>query len=392
MLRIISVTLAALLCHSSLSAQQQSNEMEEQISNLTTFYQKKAEERKVIGSSLAIIQDGNVIFKSRHGYADREGKKPITEQTIFHWASITKTFTGIAIMQLRDRGLLTLDDPVTKYIPELRKVHNEYGSMDEITIRHLMTHSAGFRNPSWPWGGAKDWHPHEPQKWEQLAAMFPYTEIQFKPGSRWSYSNPGIILLGRIIELISKDDYEYYVEKNILNPLQMHHSYFDKTPYHLINDLAHSYYLQDDGNYKKGRFDLNTGITVSNGGLNAPIPDMLKYLNFLLGNAAPELYRHVLQESSIEEMFASQIEIAPEAEHRENVTAGQMGLTFFVSHANGTKLVSHSGSQNGFLSHIYLAPSQNMAYVIAYNTAGETRKLDQEIKEYIIDNIFTAEE
>lgn len=365
--------------------------MDKKFSDLTHFYKSKAEERKVIGSSLAMVRDGDVVYHSVYGFADRNEEKPVTKNSIFHWASVTKTFTGIAIMQLRDRGLLTLDDPVTKYIPELREVHNEYGNMDEITIRHLMTHSAGFRNPTWPWGGDKAWHPHEPQHWKQLTAMFPYTDIQFEPGSQWSYSNPGIIFLGRIIELITDDDYEYYVQKNILTPLQMHRSYFDKAPYHLLDNLVQSYYLQDDGSYEKARFDLNTGITVSNGGLNAPIPDMLNFLNFLLGNADPEMYRHVLKKSSIEEMFEPQIAISPGADNRENVSADQMGLTFFATHVNGIDLISHSGSQNGFISHIYLAPAQNMAYAVAYNTMGETRTLDRKLKEYIIEHIFSIE-
>lgn len=391
-LRITSLILVAFLCHNSLPAQPQSKQMDKKFSDLTDFYKKKSEEKKVVGSSLAMVRDGDVIYHSVYGLTDRDKEKPITKSSIFHWASITKTFTGIAIMQLRDHGLLTLDDRVTEYIPELREVHNEYGNMDEITIRHLMTHSAGFRSPTWPWGGDKTWHPHEPQEWEQLAAMFPYTNIQFKPGSQWSYSNPGIIFLGRIIELITKDDYEYYIEKNILNPLQMHRSYFDKAPYHLLPNLVQSYYLQDDGSYEKARFNLDTGITVSNGGLNAPLPDMLIFLNFLLGNADPKVYRHVLEKPSIEEMFEPQIAIAPDADNRENVSADQMGLTFFATRVNGTDLISHSGSQNGFISHIYLAPEKNMAYAVAYNTMGETRTLDREIKEYIIGNIFTTEE
>ncbi len=355
---------------------------------LTEFYHNKAEEHQVVGSSLAIIRDGTQVYRSNYGLANLEMKEPIDDQTIFHWASITKTFTGIAIMQLRDRGKLSLDDPVTKYIPKLREVHNEYGSMDEITIRHLMTHSAGFRGPTWPWGGDKAWHPHEPQHWEQLVAMFPYTDIKFAPGSKWSYSNPGVIFLGRIIELITKDDYEYYVEKNILEPLDMDRSYFDKTPYHLLEHLSHSYFLQEDSTYKEARFDLNTGITASNGGLSAPIPDMINYLNFLLGNGEQGDYEHVLKRSSIEEMFQPQIEIKPDADGRENISARQMGLSFFVSDAFGMRLISHSGGQNGFISHIYLAPAKNAAYVVAYNNWGQTRKLDREMNEYILENIF----
>ncbi|MBN2731474.1 MAG: beta-lactamase family protein [Balneolaceae bacterium] len=388
-LKPILLVFIISLWHAPLYAQQPMK-TEKKLSDLTNFYTSQAEKHHVVGSALAMIRNGDPIFHTTYGLARREGKQPVDKQSIFHWASITKTFTGIAIMQLRDRGQLSLDDPVTKYIPELQEVHNEYGSMDDITIRHLMSHSSGFRNPTWPWDDANKqrWMPHEPQDWEQLVAMFPYTEIKFEPGSQWSYSNPGIIFLGIIIERLTKDDYEYYVQKNILNPLNMYNSYFDKTPYRLRNDLVQSYYLQDDSSYEKARFDLNTGITVSNGGLSAPLPDMVKYLNFLLGNADEAAYEYVLSRSSINEMFQPQIAIAPEADGRENIIARQMGLTFFVSSAYNTHLISHSGGQNGFISHIYLAPDKNMAYVVAYNTTGKSRELDRKLMQYITKNIF----
>ena len=97
-----------------------------------------------------------------------------------------------------------------------------------------MSHAAGFRNPTWPWGGDQPWHPFEPTEWSQLVAMMPYTEILFPPGSRYSYSNPGIIFLGRAIEGLTGDDYEVYVEKNMLRPLGMRRELFDLTPYHLV--------------------------------------------------------------------------------------------------------------------------------------------------------------
>lgn len=351
MRNLLLLFLISVLGVNSISAQQQ-NQYGEKFSALTDFYEEQAETHQIVGSSLAIIQNGEQIYRHNYGFANLEDQTRIDNQSIFHWASITKTFTGIAIMQLRDRGELSLDDPVTTYIPELREVHNKYGSMDDITIRQLMSHTSGFRGPTWPWGGGEEWHPHEPQHWRQLEAMFPYTEIKFEPGSRWSYSNPAVIFLGRIIELITKDDYEYYVEKNILQPLQMDSSYFDKTPYHLLDNLARSYYLEDDGSYQQALFDLNTGITVSNGGLSAPIGDMLKYLNFLLGNADEQLYEYVLSRESINEMFEPQIEIALDDDSRENVTASQMGLSFFVTDRNNMRLISHSGGQNGFISHI----------------------------------------
>lgn len=195
-----------------------------------TFYDQSMRKHGIVGSSFMLIQDGQVIAQEFFGLANQEKQQPVDENTIYHWASITKTFTSIAIMQLRDRGLLKLDDPIVKYLPELNAVHNPFGDMSQITIKHLMTHSAGFRSATWPWGGDKDWHPHEPQHWSQLVAMMPYTEILFKPGSKFSYSNPGIIFLGRVIELLTKDDYEVYIDKNIFKPLEMYRSYFDTTP------------------------------------------------------------------------------------------------------------------------------------------------------------------
>ncbi len=125
-------------------------------------------------------------FRDMYGKANREIHQKVDEDTTFHWASITKTFTGIAILQLRDHGRLKLDDSVAKYVPELRAIHDSYGSVEAITIRQLMTHSAGFRSPTWPWTEDKDWEPFEPTKWSQIEAMLPYTEILFPPGSRHS--------------------------------------------------------------------------------------------------------------------------------------------------------------------------------------------------------------
>lgn len=123
----------------------------EQLKTFKTLYERELKENGVVGSSFVLLRDNKVVADYRYGSANLAKNQPVDENTIFHWASNTKPFTGIAIMQLRDRGLLKLDDPVTKYLPELRKIHNSYGSMDDITIRHLLTHSGGFRGGTWPW-------------------------------------------------------------------------------------------------------------------------------------------------------------------------------------------------------------------------------------------------
>ncbi len=396
----MAVSLLVVLLMSSTVVQTQTPRNFAQVRReFKTFYEQGMRKNGIVGSSFMLIQDGQVIAQEFFGLANQEKQQLVDENTIYHWASITKTFTGIAIMQLRDRGLLKLDDPIIKYVPELKAVHNPFGQMSDITIKHLMTHSAGFRAATWPWGGDKAWQPHEPAEWSQLVAMMPYTEILFKPGSKFSYSNPGIIFLGRVIEQLSGDNYEVYVDKNILKPLEMYRSYFDATPYHLLKHRSASYWLKE-GKLSPARFDVDTGITVSNGGLNAPLPDMVKYIGFLSGDVRRQaIYDQVLKRSSLEEMFQPQIPIAsteviePSGQNRKD----SMGLTFFIEDNFNQHFIGHSGSQNGFISHFYLRPDTRMAYVVAFNTQAtatekdqnqDTRRLDREIKDYVFQNIF----
>jgi CubicO group peptidase (beta-lactamase class C family) len=379
---------------SDIGRSQTEKDFDESVKEFETFYKKSLEEHGIVGSSFILIQKNKILAKVFHGWANIDRKKKVDRNTIYHWASITKTFTGIAVMQLRDRGLLKLDDPIVRYIPELKQVYNPFGNMEEITIRHLMSHSSGFRAATWPWK-SKPWHPHEPLHWEQLVAMFPYTEILFEPGSQWSYSNPGIIFLGRVIELLTTDDWEVYIDKNIFKPLEMYRSYFDTTPYHLRGDKCQSYYLKD-GNPTPADPDVNTGITVSNGGLKAPFPDMAKYMDFLMGNPEKQdFYDRILERSSLEEMFQPQIEIENyDPDFRGENRKDAMGLTFFIEDNFGKHFIGHSGEQNAFVTHFYIHPDSRAAYIVGFNTVDldknkSTKALDGKIKEYLFRNIFS---
>jgi CubicO group peptidase (beta-lactamase class C family) len=363
---------------------------------LETFYRQRVADARVVGSSFALVRDGRVLSRINQGVADRERQHAVTDDTIYHWASITKTFTAVAIMQLRDRGRLSLDDPAVKFLPELRAIHDPFGDIAEVTIRRLMSHSAGLRNATWPWGGDKPWHPFEPREWSQIVAMLPYTEVEFQPGSRYSYSNPGIIFLGRIIELLTGDDYEVYVDKNIFKPLGMHRSYFDATPYHLLPDRSASYYVTRAGGLRPAPFDVDTGITVSNGGLNAPVGDMLRYLDFLLGaGAGRAAHEGVLKRTSLEEMFVPQVSAGTEGADRVSV-----GLNYFVEDRGRYRLVGHSGTQNAFLSHFYICPALRAGWIVAFNTEWEegsggapgekVRQADAELRSYLLKSVFPA--
>ena len=368
----------------------QSTTFEGRWSRVETLYRQRVQQAGIVGSGLMFVKDGAVAANAFAGYQDLATKRPVDEETIFHWASITKTFTGVAIMQLRDRGLLSLDDPAIKYVPELREVHNPYGDVSQVTIRHLMTHSAGFRAPTWPWGGDQPWHPYEPTRWEQVVAMFPYTELMFKPGTKYSYSNPGVIFLGRIIQLFSGDDYEVYIAKNIFMPLGMTRSFFDRAPYHLLDHRSHSYERTDDG-LEEQRFDFDTGITVSNGGLNAPLGDMAKWLSFLIGGPHE---MPILKRSSLDEMFTPQIR-AKDGEGGSGDDV-QAGLSCFIERYQGVELVGHSGDQNGFISHLYFHRPSRSGYIVSFNTNARsktdahrtTRAVDDDLRAVMIKEFF----
>jgi CubicO group peptidase (beta-lactamase class C family) len=321
----------------------------------------------IAGSSFYLVRAGRTVAADHLGEQDAETHVPVDARTIYHWASVTKTMTGIAIMQLRDRGLLSLDDPIVKYVPELAAVHNPYGDTGAITLRQLMSHSAGFRSGTWPWRD-HDWQPFEPKDWSQLVAMLPYTQVEFEPGSRFGYSNPGIVYLGQVIERLSGEDYEVYVDKNILKPLAMHASYFDRTPPHLLPHRSHSYYIRE-GRRVAAPFDVDTGVTVSNGGLNAPMPDMAKYLAFLLGDPTRQAeYDPILKRSSIEEMWQPQISAGEDFSQGRMATTTQSGLSFFIDRRAAVRFVGHNGDQNGFRAYLSLCPDQRLGSLLAFNT------------------------
>ena len=128
-------------------------------SGVHTAFDSTLREHRTVGGTLWFLQGDRVLAHANYGLADAASGRAVTDSTIFHWASITKTLTAIGIMQLRDRGKLSLDDPIVKYVPELRQVHDSFGDIGEITLRQLMSHSAGFRNGTWPWSGDKAWYP-----------------------------------------------------------------------------------------------------------------------------------------------------------------------------------------------------------------------------------------
>jgi CubicO group peptidase (beta-lactamase class C family) len=370
------------------------------VSAIRNFYRAGVERNGIVGSTLVLFDRGEAVLDERYGQQSLTPPTPVNENTTYHWASVTKTLTGIAIMQLRDRGLLSLNDPLTKYLPELNAVHDPFGTVSDITIREAMSHSSGFRDATWPWR-TEEWQPFEPTQWSQIVAMLPYTSVDFAPGSRYRYSNLAVVFLGEIIERLSGDMFEVYMQKNVLSPLGMSHSYYDRSPATLLPFRSHSW-DRKDGRLTEDAYDFDTGITRANGGLNAPLSDMLLYLRFLLDapsgkNAqGPVSYDRILKRSSLEEMWRPILPVPPDEDFPSRPGAkDEVGASFFLHTDHGVRLVGHPGWQNGFRSQLNFDPVHRRGYLVVYNTDAQeslqnTRSFNIELRDYLIDHFFTV--
>ena len=367
----LRVLISALIAAVPASAQAPANWPE-----FTRACQTFVDSDKVVGACVVYVRDGRVVRRYDTGMQDRAANVRVDSQTIFHWGSITKSLTALSIMQLRDRGKLSLDDKIMKWVPELRTMHDPYGMMDSITLRMLLSHTAGFQNGTWPYSKGRPWEPFEPTTWNQLVAMMPYQQLEFRPGSRYGYSNPGYIYLARVVEQVSGDPWEDYVQKNIFAPLELRWSYFRSTPYYLASHRSHNYYVQRDSASREQLVDngaeFDPGITSPNGAWNAPVGDLVKYVAFLTNALLPaisrERYDVVLSRASLDEMWKPG---KPMSQSYESAPNEWMGLGFFVLDRGGTRIVGHTGSQAGFRSFYFFNPLTKVGVIAVFNSTNE---------------------
>jgi CubicO group peptidase (beta-lactamase class C family) len=339
----------------------------------TRTFQAYADSDEVVGAAVVLMKNGQAIARYTTGQANRATNVAVDSQTIFHWGSITKSLTAISIMQLRDRGKLSLDDRIVRWVPELRTVHDPFNMIDSITIRMLLSHTAGFQGGTWPWGNNKEWEPFEPTTWNQLVAMMPYSELQFRPGSRYGYSNPAFVYLARVIEQVTGDPWDAYVQKNIFAPLELTRSYFRGTPYYLAAHRSHNYHIRKDSSGRQSVTDngpdFDPGITSPNGAWNAPLGDLVKYTAFMTNAMLPgmsrERYDVVLKRSSLEEMWQPG---KPMSQSYGSTPQQWMGLSFFIRDRNGQRILGHTGSQAGFRAFFYFDPKNGSAIIAAFNS------------------------
>ena len=383
MLLMVVITLA---CAGQLNVGSTKNHLLSRTTQGQEFepaFDKYVHDDSIVGAAYVLVKDGQAGDWHSVGMADREVNQPVDQKTIFHWGSITKTLTAVAVMQLRDRHRISLDDSITKYVPELSRIHSDYGPVSQVTLKQLLSHSAGFQGPTWPYrDDDKPWQPFEPTEWAQLVAMMPYQELAFKPGSKFSYSNPAFIYLARVIEKASGLSYQTYIQRNILTPLGMTHTYFNLTPSSLAKDRSNNYsvFVDVSGNETiraNGR-EFDTGITTPNGGLNAPLGDLVRWVAFLTGKNSPAA-RPILSRATLDEMWRPVV-----AMNESSVRPESMGLSFFLdprtTSSGPITFIGHTGSQAGFRAFFAFNRVTGTAIIAAFNTSHEEGHNESETK------------
>ncbi|HET8782157.1 MAG TPA: serine hydrolase domain-containing protein [Pyrinomonadaceae bacterium] len=248
------------------------------------------------GAAMGVIIDGELVWMKTAGVRETTDKAPVTPDTVFRIASMTKSFTAMAILKLRDEGKLSLDDPVAKYIPALADLPYPTKDSPAITIRHLLTHSEGFPEDN-PWGDRQLAQTDETVRaW--MRAGIPFST---PPGTAFEYSNYGFGILGQIVTRVAGKEYAIYVRDNILRPLGMNSSTFEMSS--VPREHIALGYRFEDGGWKPEPI-LAHGSFGAMGGLWTSTRDLARYVAFLMSAypARDEADNGPIKRSSAREM------------------------------------------------------------------------------------------
>lgn len=299
--------------------------------------------------NVLLAKNGKVLFRKSYGMADIENDVPNKADTVFRIGSMTKSFTALAVLQLRERGRLALEDPLAKHLPETP------AAWRAVTIHHLLTHSSGVPDISRaaPYSDYAD-----PQRIEKALEAVKDKPLQFDPGNRFAYSNSGYMLLGRVIEKLSGMKYEDYLAANILQPAGMIHTGLDRNE-RILRHRAAGYVVRD-GQLANAIQDEMMG-PFSAGGLYSTVDDLLRFDQALSTGK-------LVKKETIEKAFTPHVKAAfPPPVNDPNA---YYGYGFLVSSVEGHKSVGHGGWVNGFVTDFTRYPDDGMVLIILGNMEG----------------------
>ncbi len=298
------------------------------------------------GAAVLIAKDGQIQLRKAYGLANLELGVPMQPDMVFEIASVTKQFTAAAILLLQERGKLSVNDEITKYLPDY-PTHGQ-----KITIDHLLGHSSGI--PELVWWPRRQ----EDMKVQQIIDLFKEKPLDFRPGEKLSYSNSGYILLGAIIEKASGKSYEDFVEQEIFAPLGMKHSRYGHRA-EIVPGLVAGYDLAEDGGYRVAEY-FSLSQPYAAGGLLSTVDDLALWTDALTSEK-------LLKKASLERMTT------PAKLPSGEATKAGYGLQ--VSDEDGTRIVEHGGGLPGFNSYVLMIPGQRLAVIVLVNTFGREPSL-----------------
>ncbi len=312
------------------------------------------------GITAAVFQGERMIWARGFGWADRNREIPAAVGTVYRTGSISKSVTALVLARLADRGVVSLDDPVERYLPEIRALKDRPVGTDPITLRQLASHTAGLiREPELE-GAASG----PIVLWEQrVLASIPTTRFQDLPGERYSYSNIGFGILGLTLSRAANRPFMDLVRELVFEPLEMTSSTFILDA-ELESRLATGYVNRRDGTIDAehpAQEHEGRGYKVPNGGVYSTVHDMGRFMALMTGALGHE----ILSLEVREEMLTVQ---TPEEED------GGYGLGFSIATDSlGHRVMGHGGSVAGYNAYILFHPATDLGVVLFRNyNRGET--------------------
>jgi len=290
----------------------------------------------VPGAALGVICEGTFIHKKGYGLADLEKNLPFTPSTPCYLGSVSKQFTAMAIMILKDRGMLTYEDKLRSFFPDTPE------EWDDITVWHLLTHTSGLIDIFKIAGNIKNLT-------NEMAFQknVEHRVLDFKTGSKYSYSNSGYIMLALIVEKVSGQPFNVFIKENIFDPLGMSKSLvYDENKPEILQKARG--YRQEDGVWQL--FDYNI-LTVGAGGYYSTIEDLFKWDQALYTEK-------LVKKETLDEAFTAQVD--------RNENQGY-GFAWVISEYKGMKRIGHTGSLRGFRTYIGRFPEKEFTIVILTN-------------------------
>jgi CubicO group peptidase (beta-lactamase class C family) len=330
------------------------------------------ERSDVAGASVLVMQNGEVLLEKGYGYADLKSKKPVDPATtIFRLASISKLFTWVSVMQLAEQGKLDIDIDINRYLDfQIRPAFSQ-----PITLRNLMTHTGGFEEED------RDiivTNPKQSISLRDFLILNQPTRI-FVPGTVPAYSNYGVGLAGYIVQRVSGQPFEQYVEEHIFAPLKMVHSTFYQPPPAPLRGSPSEGYPTDTQKPPIGFEIFNPAPA---GGVSSTAVDMGRFGQSLLNGGELDGNR-ILRPETLAAMWTPQF--------RASNQLPPIGMGFYQAWRNDLRWIGHEGDLVAFHSLFMLEPSHKLLLFISYNSAGGGERTRPEIIDMFTDRYFPGQ-